>query len=530
MKDLNITPYKVRKQKYKIKGVFKMSITQKEVLNVINSNPSLCHDAFNNLFRNKTFVVVSNNGHVERFSKTKRGAESYIKKQQSISYYDDYSQSMVTCGGNLSVFEIHEADLLNPSSSKKLWYKYFRSIQGQDYLYNQALTQAKYYNCEGDLLEYITFTIDEMRNEKGLLVIDQYEDNYVPVEEVQEITITESNHNSETVETPALEEVAAVEQSDVTYKTGTGTKGNGIEIYFTSKPSEEVRNMLKANGFKWSRNNGCWWTVETPSRLEFAKQLAGNQEETSTNENSTITDETNTSQPISYPSIDIEDIETYVIDQQLQEREHDANWIFRRNKQDHTKTIQEHFSHYNSQVVELLETTDNSYYIYKLKETLQRFKKKYHQAYINWLSAKASQPHWAVSGRGNVNKGRYDKNVNRQDKWMFELVELDDNMKKTLQSYKLKIKKDQHEQIKRQVQSTDNTLTFTTETREYTFMNVTEKKRVHVYENYFITKTWGCFRIFLDGQEIHSMKTTEKLDHAKQFVAYHVNQQEQKAV
>lgn len=48
---------------------------------------------------------------------------------------------------------------------------------------------------------------------------------------------------------------------------------NGLEIVFTSKPAPEVLTALKVNGFRWSRFGGLWWAINTPKRLEFAKNL-----------------------------------------------------------------------------------------------------------------------------------------------------------------------------------------------------------------------------------------------------------------
>ncbi|CEQ01695.1 Uncharacterised protein [[Clostridium] sordellii] len=48
---------------------------------------------------------------------------------------------------------------------------------------------------------------------------------------------------------------------------------NGVEIYFSNKPSEEVRNNLKANGFRWSKYNKCWYAKQSEDTLNFANSL-----------------------------------------------------------------------------------------------------------------------------------------------------------------------------------------------------------------------------------------------------------------
>jgi hypothetical protein len=184
---------------------------------------------------------------------------------------------------------------------------------------------------------------------------------------------------------------------------------NGIEVYFTSKPDQETIDQLKANGFKWSRN-GFWYAKQNESRLKFIDQLT----------NSNI----EAYEPVSYPDINIDDIESYVIDERLQRAEHEANWIFRRNKIDHTKEIQELFLEYTNKVKSIIGETNNERIIYNLKRELQYFKRQYFKNYVVKLQHKASNPSWVITGRGNLNKRKYDKAVNRYDRLMQEGIEI----------------------------------------------------------------------------------------------------------
>ena len=47
---------------------------------------------------------------------------------------------------------------------------------------------------------------------------------------------------------------------------------NGVEITFSRKPAEDIREALKANGFRWGR--GYWYAKQTPERLALAEQIA----------------------------------------------------------------------------------------------------------------------------------------------------------------------------------------------------------------------------------------------------------------
>ena len=31
-----------------------------------------------------------------------------------------------------------------------------------------------------------------------------------------------------------------------------------LQIFFDEKPVQDIRSILKKNGFKWSSKNGCW--------------------------------------------------------------------------------------------------------------------------------------------------------------------------------------------------------------------------------------------------------------------------------
>lgn len=49
---------------------------------------------------------------------------------------------------------------------------------------------------------------------------------------------------------------------------------NGIEIYFPEKPNAAILDGLKANGWRWSRFNACWYHQQTAEALAFADSLA----------------------------------------------------------------------------------------------------------------------------------------------------------------------------------------------------------------------------------------------------------------
>lgn len=50
---------------------------------------------------------------------------------------------------------------------------------------------------------------------------------------------------------------------------------NGIELTFAGKPAEEIREAMKAAGFRWHRQKKLWYAKNTAERMELAKKLSG---------------------------------------------------------------------------------------------------------------------------------------------------------------------------------------------------------------------------------------------------------------
>ncbi|MBX0320142.1 hypothetical protein [Shouchella clausii] len=66
--------------------------------------------------------------------------------------------------------------------------------------------------------------------------------------------------------------------ASVSLEEGTGPQANGLELTFSDKPAEEVREHLKANGFRWNKRKKVWYAVANDERLTFARQLASQEE------------------------------------------------------------------------------------------------------------------------------------------------------------------------------------------------------------------------------------------------------------
>lgn len=81
----------------------------------------------------------------------------------------------------------------------------------------------------------------------------------------------------------ALSETSAYSQTDKTETTQSApvygvtvsinTEKQGVEIRFPSKPAQTVIDSLKANGWRWSRFNSCWYNKANDTNLIFANSL-----------------------------------------------------------------------------------------------------------------------------------------------------------------------------------------------------------------------------------------------------------------
>jgi hypothetical protein len=69
-----------------------------------------------------------------------------------------------------------------------------------------------------------------------------------------------------------------------TFQTGTGSKGNGIEINFTCKPSEQIRKAMKEVGYRWGgkQRPNIWWAILTEQSKVIAEQVTNTIEEVKT--------------------------------------------------------------------------------------------------------------------------------------------------------------------------------------------------------------------------------------------------------
>jgi hypothetical protein len=534
-------------------------MNKNETLELINNNVYTLTKAWETMYHNKTYAIIHYNK-VDEFFKTKRGAEGYIKRNANFSYYDDYTHDMVTPNANNEVIEILASELINIKTNKKVWYDYLKENLYNIFEYHlgeNIIYTAKDANVTAELLQYIKDTIKEIEETQSMSVIEEYiqQENVsnVKSEEVEMVGVTANttklsdNEKIENVEVKLNEtkteskeiEVSQNKENDINVTVSFNQEKNGIELLFTDKPSDEIRSQIKAHKFRWSKFQKIWYAKDTDENRKFLQEIGFLNSENDRGNSMTSMVVEMEKEGISYPEININDIETYIIDAELSKREND-NAMFRNNERNHTKEIQDLFQSANDNVIELINLDCDKYIEYKVKTYLQSFKKKYYDLYVKILRHKADNVSWMVSGRGNLNVNRYNKKQEQLTNMMKQLSQLIDDFNSKIDSFKNKINRAKELEIKKSINNemeniNTNTLNLTKVTKRYKpgavqniFDNATKEIKVYSYNNqYFIFKNWSYWRIYnQSGNELTVLnKATKTLEEAKKQLLYILQQE-----
>ncbi|MCC0784527.1 hypothetical protein IR152_15945 [Clostridioides sp. ES-S-0108-01] len=314
---------------------------------------------------------------------------------------------------------------------------------------------------------------------------------------------------------------------------------NGIELHFNDKPSEEIRNLLKSNNFKWSRYNKCWFAKQNDKTISFANSLTDTTMEEIKDKSNEYKEQKQINIKNKLAEIDIDDIESYIVPAQISKRENE-NAFFRNTETDHTKCLQNELIYFNKLVMNTLQNNTNLEIEHYLKSALQRFKKNYTEAYIKYLNHKGNNPSWLITGRGGRNSTK-DKKINdKQHKLMMNTIDLKDNFYEKCKNTKYKIQKEKELKEKKEFEEgTKNIMipkfkrikkNINTSAIDNIFDgNTTFAMTMHEYDNFFILKNWGTWRIyFKSGVELYSTKTTETLEDAKKWLIYYLQKNAKK--
>lgn len=190
-----------------------------------------------NKFKGVKFSVRSGSGSINvswTDFPTVEAVQEIANKYESVRY-DEYTGEIL-CGGNTFVFTNNSwSDEMKKCIKENLIIKY----------------GIEFYN------EYIENSYDGFRYEK-----EAYNELYKKSLEVA--ADTEEKEEPTTEDKKVLysnEEIQIIE------------KGNTTRIYFNGKPSEEIRNSIKALGFRFYKNDGFYWGIySNKTTLEAIKE------------------------------------------------------------------------------------------------------------------------------------------------------------------------------------------------------------------------------------------------------------------
>ena len=190
-----------------------------------------------NKFKGVKFSVRSGSGSINvswTDFPTVEAVQEIANKYESVRY-DEYTGEIL-CGGNTFVFTNNSwSDEMKKSIKENLIIKY----------------GIEFYN------EYIENSYDGFRYEK-----EAYKELYKKSLEVA--ADTEEKEEPKAEDKKVLysnEEIQIIE------------KGNTTRIYFNGKPSEEIRNNIKALGFRFFKNDGFYWGIySNKTTLEAIKE------------------------------------------------------------------------------------------------------------------------------------------------------------------------------------------------------------------------------------------------------------------
>lgn len=479
------------------------------ILNKINTSVYEMERLTGSFYRGKCYIVTSSFGQIKSVAKTKRGAEGYIKRNENFSYYDEYTQELCYPDANCQIVEIKENEVVG-FNDYNLWFTELKTYMGRPYQLSNLDYYMKYVT-DSEVLSYIKENIKSIKSNNGVFIPE----NLLKVEEtetIEEVEVVEEKQEVEETKNETIEDVKIVLNEDK----------NGVEIYFSGKPSEDVRNNLKSNGFRWSKYNKCWYAKQSEDTLNFANSLTDTTEEEIKQISEEYKEEKEKELESKLNELNINDIDSYVIDSNLSRRENES-YLFRSKDVNHTKEIQEYFESANSEVLSVLENCTDKNIEYNLKMALQRFKRDYFNNYTKRLQHKANNPSWIITGRDGRNASKDQKMNNRYDNMLTEGNEIVDKFNKSVNRAKNEMRKQHKQELENIINNTNaEDYSFTRCKKQYNFHatnnifdNVDVETSMTTYNNeYFIFKNWGKYRIYnVNGKEIagrNSLKDAKK--------------------
>ena len=250
-------------------------------------------------------------------------------------------------------------------------------------------------------------------------------------EEIQEELVTVSKENDTNVSKDEVVNTVTMKLND---------EKNGVELYFTDKPSEEIRTQLKSNGFKWSRFNKCWYSKQNKSALALAEQLSSGNVDT-----------VEGTEPVQVELVEFLDIAQFTISEETEKRLID-NSLININKQfgRETKELQSTLSNILD-LTKVIEIADNNYSKNTLINGFNAFCERYTSELSNYLYRKSNTVSWAVTGRSGLNIARYNKKQDQLYNKMMKVVEMLEKQNPYLKNIRISLRSKSNLKLNKQL-------------------------------------------------------------------------------
>ncbi|MET3209943.1 UNVERIFIED_CONTAM: hypothetical protein ABIC26_002891 [Paenibacillus sp. PvR008] len=331
--------------------------------------------------------------------------------------------------------------------------------------------------------------------------------------------------------------VPAIETTEETQETvSDNTEENEVEEPATTRQlwALHCATKLDTRGMKISKTKaselitkskaGHNIILEVKAHMNTNETIAPDKENGLIGKSGEVTETNNYNESQIYESIDIEDLDQYTVSDELQARLHSSSMF----QVDYKKDCYNTFLEIQEIAKKTIDEVNDTSIQYQIKKYLQSFKKRYYEKYIEILNHRANNPSWAVTGRGGLNVRRYNKMQDRYGNMLGEFSKMRQGFENKMNRFRDSVRQVEQDKIKKAVNNVTTTLEFKVEQKEINVAGYKEKVRTYNYKNYMIAKSWGMFRVFKDGKEVETtLKTTSRLDEAKQFVNYLVGKEEQ---
>ena len=133
---------------------------------------------------------------------------------------------------------------------------------------NDCIRSYHYDDCDG-MIDYfdVNFFYD--------LAVGKWDKPYAVTNKPRKICAPETKCNTTAPAVKNENQPQTAPSKLATLRVEFNSEFDGIEVYFTSKPSQETRDALKASGYRWHSIKKCWYAKRSEERLQALKKIEG---------------------------------------------------------------------------------------------------------------------------------------------------------------------------------------------------------------------------------------------------------------